>query len=463
MERFYLGCLANASYFIHSGGVAAVIDPQRDVEIYLDAAARHDARINHIIETHVHADFVSGHCELAERTGARIYLGEGSGAAFPHQAVRDGDAIEFGNCRLEFLQTPGHTVESISIVMTDLGHPDRPKMAFTGDTLFIGDVGRPDLSADHTPEQLAALLYHSLHDKLLKLPDDTEVYPAHGAGSLCGRQMSSESSSTIGKERGSNYALQARSRDEFVSLLTDNLPPRPEYFARDAELNRQGAAPLDRLPQLRALGAGEVLAMQAEGTVVVDTRPAMEFAVAHVPGSIHIMLTGQYASWAARILGLDTRLIISGEDPEHVRESQMRLARVGIERVAGYLRGGIAEWVKSGYDAEYIPQIAVRDLAELLETERDRTLVLDVREPGEVEGGAIAGSVRIPLGQLAARTAELDRNKLVVAHCKGGYRSSIAASLLRRAGFRDIANMTGGFDAWKAAGLPSSNSGAASA
>jgi len=339
--------------------------------------------------------------------------------------------------------------------MTDLGNPERPEVVFTGDTLFIGDVGRPDLSANHTPQELAALLYHSLQEKLLKLPDDTQVYPAHGAGSLCGRQMSSDSVSTIGKERASNYALQAKSADEFVHLLTDSLPPRPEYFAREVELNRQGASKLDQLPLLSALSAPEVLAMQKEGAVVLDTRPAMEFAVAHVPGSIHIMLTGQYASWAARILGLDTRLILSGEDPEHVRESQLRLARVGIENVVGYLKGGITEWVKSGYEVEYIPQVGVQDLSELLTTEGDRITVVDVREPGEVAGGAIKGSVAIPLGQLASRTGELDRGKLVVTHCKGGYRSSIATSLLRRAGFQDIANLTGGFDAWKAAGLPS--------
>jgi rhodanese-related sulfurtransferase len=340
--------------------------------------------------------------------------------------------------------------------MTDAGQPDRPKVVFTGDTLFVGDVGRPDLSADYTPQELAVFLYRSIHEKLLTLPDNTEIMPAHGAGSLCGRQLSSESSSTIANERRSNYALQARSADEFVHLLTDSLPARPEYFAREVELNRQGAAPLEQLPVLRALAPVEVLALQAAGTVIVDTRPAIQFAAGHVPGSIHIALTGQYASWAARILGLDTPLIISGEDPEHVRESQLRLARVGIENISGYVGDGIAGWVSSGNLAEYIPQIGVLNLAELLRSERDGTIVLDVREPSEVEGGAIEGSVRIPLGQLTKRAGEMDRSKLVVAHCKGGYRSSVATSLLRRAGFRDIANLTGGFDAWKAAGLPCS-------
>ncbi len=383
----------------------------------------------------------------------RVYLGAGSGAQFPHVAVKDGGEIEFRRCRFRFLQTPGHTMESICIVMTDLGQTERPQAVFTGDTLFIGDVGRPDLSATHTPQELAAILYQSLHQKLLTLPDETEIFPAHGAGSLCGRQMSSESSSTIGKQRQSNYALLARTSDEFVHLLTDNLPARPEYFAREVDLNRRGAASLSELPPLAAFTAPEVLRLQEEGAVVVDTRPAMQFAVAHVPGSIHIALTGQYASWAARILGLDTRLIIVGEDPEHVRESQLRLARVGVENVAGYLSDGVTGWIKNGFELEYIPQVTVQEFIELREQEPGRIAVLDVREPGELSGGVIEKSVHIPLGELKSRTGELGRAKLLVVHCKGGYRSSIATSLLRRAGFRDIANLIGGFDAWKTAGL----------
>ncbi|HYL38304.1 MAG TPA: MBL fold metallo-hydrolase [Bryobacteraceae bacterium] len=454
VERFYLGCLAHASYMIASRGVAAVVDPQRDVDIYLEVAARKECKIEYIIETHLHADFVSGHRELAERTGARIYLGAGSGAEFPHVAVQDGDEIQFGDCCLRFLHTPGHTLESICILLHDRGAPDRPASVFTGDTLFVGDVGRPDLSPTHTPQQLAALLYRSIHEKLLTLPDDTEIFPAHGAGSLCGRQMSSESSSTIGKQRESNYALLARTSEEFVHLLTDNLPARPEYFARDADLNRRGAAPLSDLPPLAALAAPEVLHLQKEGAIVVDTRPAMQFAVAHVPGSVHIALTGQYASWAARILDLDTCLIIAGEDPEHVRESQLRLARVGVENVAGYLADGVAGWIQNGFELDYIPQITVQDFVELRNEQPDRIAVLDVREPGEVAGGVIENSRCIPLGKLKSRLAELDREKLLVVHCKGGYRSSIATSILRRAGFRDIANLIGGFDAWKTAGLP---------
>ena len=450
VEHFFLGCLAHASYLVGSEGIAAVIDPQRDVDIYLDAAKQKGLKIEHIIETHLHADFVSGHHELAQRTEGRIYLGGGSGATFPHTAVKDGDSLQFGHCRFDFLTTPGHTVESICIAMTDLGESSQPKALFTGDTLFVGDVGRPDLSAEHTPQELAAMLYHSLHDKLLKFPDETQIYPAHGAGSLCGRQMSSERSSTIGKERRTNYALQAGTCEDFIHLLTDGLPPRPEYFGRDVELNRQGAAALDQIPPPVPVRAPEVFRLQAEGAIVLDTRPAMQFAVAHVPGSIHIGLSGQYASWAARILGLDKRIILVGEDADHLRESQMRLARVGIENVQAYLEDGIGGWIASGYELDYIPQISVQEFSDLLEKEKDHVAILDVREPGEVEAGAMENSVRIPLGQLPDRTAELPRGKLLVVHCKGGYRSSIATSILRRAGFRDIADLTGGFDAWKA-------------
>ena len=449
IERFYLGCLAHASYLIASEGIAAVVDPQRDVDIYIDTAAKSGLRIEHVILTHLHADFVSGHRELAERTGAQVYLGTGSGASFPHIALTDGYTLDFGRAHIEFRSTPGHTLESFCAVLTDLDRPSEPLSVFTGDTLFIGDVGRPDLSPTHTPQQLAALLYHSLHTKLLTLPDDTEVFPAHGAGSLCGRQMSSEASSTIGKQRVSNYALLARSEDEFVHLLTDDLPPRPEYFAAEVELNRRGAVPIDELPALQPFAAPDILRLQKEGAVIVDTRPAIEFAVAHVPGSLHIALTGQYASWAARILGLDSRVILVGEDLEHIQESRLRLARVGVENIVGYLEGGIAGWIKGGFELDYIPQISAQELADLRTAEPDNVTVVDVREPSEWEQGAIDGSKNIPLGELVKRASELDPSKLNVVHCKGGYRSSIASSVLRRAGLLDIANLTGGYDAWQ--------------
>jgi len=453
-EQFYLSCLAHASYMIGSEGVAAVIDPQRDVEIYLEDARKHGLRIEHVIETHLHADFVSGHQELAARTGAKIYVGARAGATFPHVAVHEGGEVRFGQCHLRFLETPGHTVESICILVTDLERSPEPFAVLTGDTLFIGDVGRPDLSPGFTPQQLAGLLYDSLHQKLLKLSDDVSVYPAHGAGSLCGRQISAERCSTLGKERASNYALKAASREEFVNLLTDALPERPGYFQRDAEINRTGAAPLAELAPLAALDAYAVLRRQQKGAVVLDTRQQAQFGAGHIPGSVHIALSGQYAAWAGTIIGLETDLILVAEDLDRVAESRVRLARVGIERVAGYLEGGIDGWKRENLALEQVPQITVEDLARLLREKKDEVQVLDVRRQGEWEEGHIDGAVLKPLNQLARMMDELDAVRPVAVHCKGGYRSSIATSLLRRAGFRQVLNVTGGFDAWKNAGLP---------
>src|SRR3954454_11097990 len=315
-QQFYLGCLSHASYMIGSDGIAAVVDPQRDAGIYIEDALRNGLKIEHVVETHLHADFISGHQELAAITGAKIYLGAEAGAEFPHVPVRDGDEIRFGTCILRFLETPGHTLESISILVTDTERSPEPYAVLTGDTLFIGDVGRPDLAPNQTPQQLAGMLYDSLHQKLLTLPDHVEVYPAHGAGSLCGRQMSSERSSTIGQQCVANFALQAKSREEFVHLLTSELPERPGYFALDAELNRTGPEPQADLPIPDGLLAKDVHALQQEGVLVLDTRSTGEFGGAHVPGAIHIALSGQFASWAARLIGLDSKIVLVGEDRE---------------------------------------------------------------------------------------------------------------------------------------------------
>ena len=331
-QQFYLGCLSHASYLIGSGGVAAVIDPQRDVGIYIEDAVRHGLKIAHVIETHLHADFISGHAELAALTGASIYLGAQAGARFPHVPVKDGDELRFGNCVLRFLETPGHTLESISILVTNLDQSPEPTLVLTGDTLFIGDVGRPDLAPNLTPQQLAGMLYDSLQTKLLNLPDAVAVYPAHGAGSLCGRQMSSERSSTIGQQRTGNFALQAKSKEEFVRLLTAELPERPGYFAQDAELNRSGPTPLGDLPIPEGLTPAALLQLQSAGALVLDTRTALEFGGAHIPGAIHIPLSGQFASWAGRLIGLDQSLIFVAEDRDAMLEARTRLARVGMEK-----------------------------------------------------------------------------------------------------------------------------------
>lgn len=452
-EQFYLGCLAHASYLVGSDGIAAVIDPQRDVEIYLEAAAQHGLKIAHIIETHLHADFVSGHQELAQRTGAAIYLGEGSGATFPHDAVRDGDAIEFGRCRLDFLRTPGHTLESVSIQVTDLDRPAAPAAVFTGDTLFIGDVGRPDLSDTHTPQELAGLLYDSLHQKLMPLADSVVVYPAHGAGSMCGRNISADRSSTMGRERATNYALQPMSRERFIETMTQDLPARPEYFRRDVDANRHGAAALEDLPPLASLEPAEVERRRRSGATVLDTRPAAAYISGHVPESIQIGLGGQFASWAASVIGLDREIVLVAEDGKAAEEARLRLARVGIEKVTGALSDGIAGWARAGMPMAQTEQITVQDLHAELAAGPDLA-VLDVRRKGEWNAGHIGRARLMPLDQLTNEIGQLDKSRPVAVHCKSGYRSLIACSVLEAAGFSRVANILGGYDAWAAAGLP---------
>jgi hydroxyacylglutathione hydrolase len=449
-QQFYLTCLSHASYMIGSEGVACVVDPQRDVAIYLDTAREQGLKIEHIIETHLHADFVSGHSELAERTGATIYLGARANATFPHVAVHDGLEIKFGRVVLRFLETPGHTVESLSITITDLDRGLEPYAVLTGDTLFVGDVGRPDLAPDLTPQQLAGMLFDSLHRKLLPLGDGVEVYPAHGAGSLCGKQMRAELHSTIGTERELNYALRPNTKEEFVQLLTAELPERPGYFALDAEINRTGAAALTEQRPLALLDGDELLRRRREGAVILDTRPFQHFAAGHVPGAIGIALGGQYASSAATLLGLDKDIILIAEDNEQLEESRMRLSRVGIERVVGALAGGMAEW--GARDVAQTTQISAGDLAK----QGEAVQIVDVRRPPEWASGHISGAALLPLHNLESMMDQLDRNRSIAVHCKGGYRSAIACSLLERAGFTNVMNVIGGFDAWRACGLPES-------
>lgn len=451
-EQFYLGCLAHASYMLASEGEAVVVDPQRDVELYLKAAADHNVTIRHIFETHLHADFVSGHRELASRTGAQIYIGAHAGAKFPHVAVRDGFELKFGRASIRVLETPGHTPESICLLVTDGAKSDLPWAVLTGDTLFIGDVGRPDLSPAHTPVQLAGMLYDSLHGKLLKLADTVLVYPAHGAGSLCGKNMRAEKSSTIGTERLTNYALQVKSREDFIAQLTSNLPARPEYFAKDAEINRTGAAALADLPPLRAIAPAELNLMLEDGEIVLDIRSGDEFAVAHVPGSVNIALSGQFASWAGTVLGLTAHPVLIAESDEQVEEARVRLARVGIEALDGFLRGGVAAWKAAGLPLATISQMNVEELSARLRSHDVQ--VLDVRRASEWEAGHIPDAMWWPLDNFKVSPPEMDLDAEVAVHCKGGYRSMIASSLLQRAGFKRVINVSGGYDAWQQAKLP---------
>jgi hydroxyacylglutathione hydrolase len=451
-EQFYLGCLAHASYLLASDGEAVVVDPQRDVDIYLKAAEQQGVKIRHIFETHLHADFVSGHKELAARTGAKIYIGARAGATFPHLDVKDGFQLCVGRMLISVLETPGHTPESVCLVITDEEKSPRPWAVLTGDTLFIGDVGRPDLSKAHTSAELAGMLYDSLNNKLLKLPDNVLVYPAHGAGSLCGKNMRAERSSTIGTERLTNYALQIKNRAEFIQQLTTNLPTRPDYFLQDAEINRAGATALSDLPELPALSASEVMSLMNEGAVALDVRPGDQFAAGHVPGSINIALGGQFASWSGTLLGLSARPVLIAESPEQIAEARMRLARVGIEDSRGYLRGGVEAWRKAALPLAELPQITVQGLNDHLRGQR--TSVLDVRREPEWQAGHIEGATWWPLDNFKVSAPEIDRSAPIAVHCKSGYRSMIACSLLQRAGFKNVTNVTGGFDAWQQAKLP---------
>ena len=451
-EQFYLGCLAHASYLLASDGEAVVVDPQRDVELYLKAAADHGLTIRHIFESHLHADFVSGHRELAARTGATIYMGAQAGATFPHVPVTDGFQLRFGKVSIRVLETPGHTPESICMVVTDEEKSFAPWAVLTGDTLFIGDVGRPDLSPRHTPAQLAGLLYDSLHSKLLRLSDSVLVYPAHGAGSLCGKNMRAERSSTIGTERLTNYALQIKSREEFVTQLTSNLPARPEYFLKDAEINRTGAAPLSELPPMRAIAPAELKAMLSAGEIALDVRANDEFAAGHVPGSVNIALGGQFASWAGTVLGLSAHpVLIAGSDAQ-LEEARLRLTRVGIEALDGYLDGGVAAWRQDGLPVATISQMTASELDARLKSHAVQ--VLDVRREPEWDAGHIDGATWWPLDNFRVSPPEMDHEAAIAVHCKGGYRSMIASSLLQRAGFKSVINVVGGFDAWQQAKLP---------
>jgi glyoxylase-like metal-dependent hydrolase (beta-lactamase superfamily II)/3-mercaptopyruvate sulfurtransferase SseA len=460
-KQFYLGCLAQASYLIGSEGEAVVVDPRRDVDEYLAEAQANGLRIRYVIETHLHADFVSGHRELAERTGAEVVFGARGEVKLPHRAVRDGDELRVGRVTLRFLETPGHTPESLSVLVSDADAPNESPLVLTGDTLFIGDVGRPDLagSAGFTAEQMASMLYDSLHGKLLKLSDATAVYPAHGAGSLCGRNISKETSSTIGHERRTNYALRPMSKPEFVKLATADLPEVPQYFAKDVAINREGAPPLAGRALPKALTPAQVAERASAGAQVVDVRPAAAFGAGHVPGSWSIGLSGQFASWGGALLDAKREIVIVAEDEGGAAEAALRLARVGLENVTGYLAGGIEAWFDAGRALATLPQWPVDELGAQLATGGSRPRVLDVRRPGEYAGGHVPGAVNIPLDRLAQDAAGLDRSRPIAIICASGYRSSVAGSLLQRQGFEgELYNVVGGTSAWIAAGLPTEGS-----
>lgn len=464
-KQFYLGCLAHASYLIGSEGEAAVVDPQRDIEQYLAESAAHNLKIKYVVETHLHADFVSGHCELAARTGAEIVFSRHARAAFPHRAVSDGDEIKLGRVTLRFWETPGHTPESMSVIVIDTDVSAEPQKVLTGDTLFIGDVGRPDLSGarGHTAEAMAAMLYESLHGKLLKLDDAVEVFPAHGAGSMCGRNISNQTSSTIGQQRKLNYALAAMPKADFVRMMTTGMPAAPTYFSRDAEINRNGASALEALPRPQALTPEEVWEQvrpqeqqqgRQGGALVLDVRTSADYGVAHIPNSLNIGLNGQFASWAGSLISPESSLIVVADDEAKAVEAVLRLARVGLENVRGFLQGGMDAWLQAGCPAATVQQITVAELHRRLEEEKDLQ-VLDVRRSGEYESGHVPAARPAPLAELQSNALDwLDPQLPVAVICAGGYRSSAATSLLESRGFRQLYNVNGGTAAYVEAGYP---------
>ena len=452
-KQFYLGCLAHASYLIGSDGQAAVVDPQRDVDQYINEAQAMGFKIKYVIETHLHADFVSGHRELATKTGAEIVFGKKAGAMFPHLPASDGDEFKVGKVVLRILETPGHTPESISILVIDSEVSDRPLKVLTGDAMFIGDVGRPDLvgSKGYTADQMAGMLYESLHGKLLKLADDVEVFPAHGAGSLCGRNISKETSSTIGEQRRFNYALQPMPKDDFVRMMTTDLPEAPAYFPRDAEINRTGAAALNELPRPAELSPEEVAGLLQQGNIVLDVRPSAAYGNGHVPGAINIGLGGQFASWAGTLIPVGAPLVIVADELEGVDEAVTRLARVGIESVKGFLGGGMYAWDQAGLESAVTPQMPLDELRHRIE-EKDGLQIIDVRGPGEYACGHAPRAINITLSHLAREISRLDPKLPTAVICASGYRSSAGTSILAQNGFSQVFNVVGGTNGWINAG-----------
>ena len=456
--QHYLGCLSQASYLIgdETTGRAVVVDPRRDVGEYLGEAAEHGLRIERVIETHIHADFLSGHLELAAATGALISFGEGADVEFPIDPLRDGQRISLGDVTLDILATPGHTPESICVVVYEHADDEVPYGVLTGDTLFVGDVGRPDLlvTSGFSADELAQKLYGSLQTKLLKLPDATRVFPAHGAGSACGKQLSSETSSTIGEQRLTNYALRAVDLDQFVAAVTEGQPVRPRYFEFAAHRNRELRPLLDENPP-SLLDIEDVCKYSEAGAILLDSREPDDYASGHLPGAINIGLQGRFAEWAGDVLSPERDIVLVG-DVALARESRIRLSRVGFDRVVGQLCD--LAWVFAHRPdlVESAARLAVGRLAELRGLQ-PRLQLVDVRSPQEAAGGMIPGAQQVPLPALTDALAALDPTAPVVAYCAGGGRSMVAASVLRASGFTDVADVVGGFGAWRHAGFPVSH------
>jgi glyoxylase-like metal-dependent hydrolase (beta-lactamase superfamily II)/rhodanese-related sulfurtransferase len=458
LKQYYLGCLAHASYLIADERTrqAIVVDPQRDIEQYLQDAAAGGYTIKYVALTHFHADFLAGHIELRNRAGAQIVMGSRAQAEFEVLKVKENDELDLGDVRIRVLETPGHTPEGISLLVFDRQQSDTvPQAVLTGDTLFVGDVGRPDLLASIgvTADELAEMLYHSLH-KLRELPAATLVYPAHGAGSMCGKNLSKETVSTIGEQRKFNYALQPMNFEDFKQLVTADQPEAPDYFVYDAIKNRQERPDLAATLQtsLTALSVDDVVLRQNQGAQIVDVREAIDFEGAHFAGAINIGLQGKYATWCGSILSHEQPIVVIAEAGGE-EEAVMRLGRIGFDNVVGYLRDGMASLQTRPELVRSLPRITAPALAELQQGSQP-PFVLDVRSENEWKGAHLAGSHNIPLTHLRERLAEVPTERPVVIHCEGGYRSAIGASLLAQSGRTNVTDLVGGIKAWSASQLP---------
>lgn len=455
IEQIYTGCLAEAAYYIESNGEAAIIDPLREVQPYLKKAKLAGATIKYIFETHFHADFVSGHVDLAKQSGAVIVYGPTAVTDFPSYIAEDGELFTIGDLTIKTLHTPGHTPESTTYLLID--KDGKPYCIFSGDTLFIGDVGRPDLvqKGDLTMEDMAGSLYDSLHTKILSLPDDILVYPAHGAGSACGKNMSKETFDTLGHQKEVNYALKAPTRDEFIAQVTDGILPPPQYFAKNAAINKSGYASFADVKEqgMIPMGAAEFEAAANHlGALILDTREPQAFAKGFIPSSINIGLGGQFAPWVgALITDLEQPLLLVVEEGK-AEEAITRLARVGYDRAIGYLDGGIAAWMAAGKDLDTVSSISAADFENVIHSNPE-IKVLDVRKPGEYEAGHLESTLSRPLDYINDWTNEINPDHTYYIHCAGGYRSMIAASILKARGAENIIDIAGGYGALQATGL----------
>jgi hydroxyacylglutathione hydrolase len=449
IQQLYTGCLSEAAYYIESDGVAAIIDPLRDIDNYVQLARERNAAIKYIFETHFHADFVSGHLDLQKATGAPIVYGPNTETNFPIHLAKDGETFALGKAAIEVLHTPGHTVESTCYLLRD--ENGKAHAVFTGDTLFVGEVGRPDLSSgDLTKEDLASLLYDSINQKIASLPDDVIVYPAHGPGSNCGKNLGQATSSTIGEEKATNYALQTQTREEFIKAVTADLPAAPSYFPINARINKEGYDSLENILEtaLTPLSVADFKKwMERENTIVLDTRKAGDFTKQFIPGSISIGLEGRFAEWAGSLLPFDKPIILITEEGQE-RESVVRLARVGFSQIHGYLAGGIEAWRKAGEQIDLIIDVEVDELAMDMPYD-DHLIPIDVRREAEFADGHVRGAINIPLNELTdpASMANIEEFQNLYLYCGSGYRSVIAASLMKRQGIHNLRNVLGGFNA----------------